>query len=86
MFYTDGVIEAGSRDIDDGIEWLRHAGPARGRRARLHRTRRVARPQEGARAATTTAPILLLERQPLTSPARASETSADSPASVGPRE
>lgn len=24
LFYTDGVVERGRRDIDDGIDWLRH--------------------------------------------------------------
>ena len=23
MFYTDGVVEARGRDLDDGIDWLR---------------------------------------------------------------
>ena len=71
MFYTDGVIEAGSRDIDDGIEWLRHQAlhvvDARGFTGLPRRVlRRVPRGNDD-RA------ILLLERQPLTSPELASE-------------
>lgn len=71
MFYTDGVIEAGSRDIDDGIEWLSrqalHVVDARGFTGLPKRLlKRVPR-------GTDDRAILLLERQPLTSPERASE-------------
>ena len=72
MFYTDGVIEAGSRDIDDGVDWLRQEAlnvvDARGFTGLPARVlKRVPRGDDD-RA------ILLLERQPLTSPERASET------------
>jgi len=72
MFYTDGVIEAGSRDIDDGIDWLRdealHAVDARGFTGLPRRVLKKVPRGDDDRA------ILLLERQPLTSPERASET------------
>ena len=71
MFYTDGVIEAGSRDIDDGIEWLRHQAlqvvDARGFTGLPRRVLKKVPRGDDDRA------ILLLERQPLTSPERASE-------------
>lgn len=71
MFYTDGVIEAGSRDIDDGIEWLRHQAlqvvDARGFTGLPRRVLKKVQRGDDDRA------ILLLERQPLTSPERASE-------------
>ncbi|MCY7400367.1 MAG: serine/threonine-protein phosphatase [Nocardioides sp.] len=72
MFYTDGVIEAGSRDIDDGIDWLRQQAlnvvDARGFTGLPRRVLKKVPRGDDDRA------ILLLERQPLTSPERASET------------
>ena len=66
MFYTDGVIETTDRDLDDGIEWLRdvalQAVDARGFTGMPQRVlKKVARGDDD-RA------MLVLERQPLTSP------------------
>jgi len=71
MFYTDGVIETTDRDLDDGIEWLREvalqAVDARGFTGMPRRVlKKVARADDD-RA------MLVLERQPLTSPERDSE-------------
>ena len=81
---ADGVIEAGSRDIDDGIEWLRHqalhAVDARGFTGLPRRVlKKVPR-------GTDDRAILLLERQPLTSPERASEEFRGLSAQRSPRE
>lgn len=72
MFYTDGVIEKSDRDIDDGINWLRDRAlgvvDARGfTELPRHILEQVPRGDDD-RA------ILVLERQPLTSPELASET------------
>ena len=71
MFYTDGVIESAGRDLDDGIDWLRHQAlqvvDARGFTGMPRRVlKRVPRGDDD-RA------MLVLERLPLTSPARDSE-------------
>lgn len=71
MFYTDGVIELSDRDIDEGVEWLRHlaltAVEARGFTGLPQRIIKKVPGGDDDRA------ILVLERQPLTSPERASE-------------
>ena len=71
MFYTDGVIESAGRDLDDGIDWLRHQAlqvvDARGFTGMPRRVlKRVPRGDDD-RA------MLVLERLPLTSPERDSE-------------
>ncbi len=73
MFYTDGVIETAGRDLDAGIDWLREvalqAVDARGFTGLPRRVlKKVARVDDD-RA------VLVLERQPLTSPERESERS-----------
>ena len=71
MFYTDGVIETTDRDLDDGIEWLRNvalqAVDARGFTGMPKRVLKKVPRGDDDRA------MLVLERQPLTSPERASE-------------
>jgi hypothetical protein len=73
MFYTDGVIETASRDLDDGIDWLRdvalQAVDTRGFTGMPKRVLKKVPRGEDDRA------MLVLERQPLTSPERASERS-----------
>ncbi|NYE38260.1 hypothetical protein F4692_003408 [Nocardioides cavernae] len=66
MFYTDGVIESADKDLDAGIDWLRtealRAVDARGFTGLPRRVlKKVARGDDD-RA------MLVLERQPLTSP------------------
>ena len=71
MFYTDGVIESADRDLDAGIEWLReqalHAVDARGFTGMPKRVLKKVPRGDDDRA------MLVLERQPLTSPERSSE-------------
>ena len=71
MFYTDGVIETADRDLDDGIDWLRHealkAIDARGFTGLPKRVLKKVPRGDDDRA------MLVLERQPLTSPERESE-------------
>ncbi|MCW2735493.1 PP2C family protein-serine/threonine phosphatase [Nocardioides sp.] len=71
MFYTDGVIETSDRDLDDGIEWLRdvalQAVDARGFTGMPRRVLKKVPRGDDDRA------MLVLERQPLTSPERDSE-------------
>lgn len=71
MFYTDGVIETSGRDIDDGIDWLRDealkAVDARGFTGLPKRVLKKVPRGDDDRA------MLVLERQPLTSPERDSE-------------
>ncbi len=71
MFYTDGVIERADRDLDDGIDWLREvalqAVDARGFTGMPKRVLKQVPRGDDDRA------LLVLERQPLTSPERASE-------------
>jgi hypothetical protein len=71
MFYTDGVIETADRDLDDGIDWLRHealkAVDARGFTGMPRRVLKKVPRGDDDRA------MLVLERQPLTSPERESE-------------
>ena len=71
MFYTDGVIETADRDLDDGIDWLRHealkAIDARGFTGLPKRVLKKVPRGDDDRA------MLVLERQPLTSPERDSE-------------
>jgi hypothetical protein len=71
MFYTDGVIETSGRDLDDGIDWLRNealrAIDARGFTGMPKRVLKKVPRGEDDRA------MLVLERQPLTSPERDSE-------------
>ncbi|WP_210502319.1 PP2C family protein-serine/threonine phosphatase [Nocardioides xinjiangensis] len=66
MFYTDGVIEAADRDLDAGIDWLRQvalqAVDARGFTGMPRRVLKKVPRGDDDRA------LLLLERQPLTSP------------------
>ncbi|WP_210437557.1 PP2C family protein-serine/threonine phosphatase [Nocardioides xinjiangensis] len=66
MFYTDGVIEAADRDLDEGIDWLRQvalqAVDARGFTGMPRRVLKKVPRGDDDRA------LLLLERQPLTSP------------------
>ncbi len=71
MFYTDGVIETADRDLDDGIDWLREvalkAVDARGFAGMPRRVLKQVPRGDDDRA------MLVLERQPLTSPERDSE-------------
>ncbi len=71
MFYTDGVIETSDRDLDDGIDWLREvalqAVDARGFTGMPKRVLKKVPRGDDDRA------MLVLERQPLTSPERDSE-------------
>jgi hypothetical protein len=71
MFYTDGVIETAGRDLDDGIDWLRdvalQAIDARGFTGMPRRVLKKVPRGDDDRA------LLVLERQPLTSPERHSE-------------
>ncbi len=71
MFYTDGVIETTDRDLDDGIDWLREvalqAVDARGFTGMPRRVLKKVPRGDDDRA------MLVLERQPLTSPERDSE-------------
>ena len=71
MFYTDGVIETADRDLDDGIDWLREvalqAVDARGFTGMPKRVLKKVPRGDDDRA------MLVLERQPLTSPERDSE-------------
>ena len=73
MFYTDGVIETVDRDLDDGIDWLRdvalQAVDARGFTGMPARVLKKVPRGDDDRA------MLVLERQPLTSPERESERS-----------
>ncbi len=73
MFYTDGVIERADRDLDDGIEWLREAAlaavDARGFTGMPARVLKKVPRGDDDRA------MLVLERQPVTSPERDSERS-----------
>lgn len=72
MFYTDGVIETTDRDLDDGIEWLRdvalQAVDARGFTGMPGRVLKQVPRGDDDRA------MLVLERQPLTSPEIDSES------------
>lgn len=72
MFYTDGVIETAGRDLDDGIDWLRdvalQAVDARGFTGMPRRVLKKVPRGDDDRA------MLVLERQPLTSPERDSES------------
>ena len=76
MFYTDGVIETADRDLDDGIDWLREvalqAVDARGFTGMPRRILKKVPRGDDDRA------MLVLERQPLTSPERDSERTAAS--------
>ncbi len=71
MFYTDGVIESPDRDLDEGIDWLRQvalqAVDARGFTGMPRRVLKKVPRGDDDRA------MLVLERQPLTSPERDSE-------------
>lgn len=71
MFYTDGVIESADKDLDAGIEWLRHealkAVDARGFTGMPKRVLKKVPRGDDDRA------MLVLERQALTSPERDSE-------------
>jgi hypothetical protein len=71
MFYTDGVIESADRDLDEGIDWLRHAAlravDARGFTGMPRRVLKKVPRGDDDRA------LLVLERQPLTSPEREPE-------------
>ncbi len=66
MFYTDGVIESADKDLDAGIEWLRHealkAVDARGFTGMPKRVLKKVPRGDDDRA------MLVLERQALTSP------------------
>jgi hypothetical protein len=66
MFYTDGVIERSDRDLDEGIDWLREvalqAVDARGFTGMPRRILKKVPRGDDDRA------MLVLERQPLTSP------------------
>ncbi len=66
MFYTDGVIESADKDLDAGIEWLRHealkAVDARGFTGMPKRVLKKVPRGDDDRA------LLVLERQALTSP------------------
>jgi len=72
MFYTDGVIETADRDLDDGIDWLRQvalqAVDARGFTGMPARVLKKVPRGDDDRA------MLVLERQPLTSPEIGSES------------
>jgi hypothetical protein len=71
LFYTDGVIETTDRDLDAGIDWLREvalqAVDARGFTGLPRRVLKQVKRGDDDRA------MLVLERQPLTSPERHSE-------------
>ncbi|MCF6379491.1 serine/threonine-protein phosphatase [Nocardioides KLBMP 9356] len=71
LFYTDGVIETHDRDLDAGIDWLRgvalEAVDARGFTGLPRRVLKKVRRGDDDRA------MLVLERQPLTSPERESQ-------------
>ncbi len=71
LFYTDGVIESAGRDLDDGIDWLRHEAlqvvDARGFTGMPRRVLKKVPRGDDDRA------MLVLERQPLTSPERDTE-------------
>jgi hypothetical protein len=71
LFYTDGVIESAGRDLDDGIDWLRHEAlqvvDARGFTGMPRRVLKKVPRGDDDRA------MLVLERLPLTSPGRDSE-------------
>ena len=71
LFYTDGVIETSGRDLDAGIDWLREvalqAVDARGFTGLPRRVLKQVKRGDDDRA------MLVLERQPLTSPERSSE-------------
>jgi hypothetical protein len=71
MFYTDGVIESADRDLDAGIDWLRHAAlqavDTRGFTGMPKRVLKKVPRGDDDRA------LLVLERQPLTSPELDSE-------------
>ncbi len=71
MFYTDGVIETAHRDLDAGIDWLREvalqAVDARGFTGMPKRVLKKVPRGDDDRA------MLVLERQPLTSPELSSE-------------
>ena len=71
LFYTDGVIETTDRDLDAGIDWLREvalqAVDARGFSGLPRRVLKQVKRGDDDRA------MLVLERQSLTSPERASE-------------
>ena len=71
MFYTDGVIESADRDLDAGIDWLRHAAlqavETRGFTGMPKRVLKKVPRGDDDRA------LLVLERQPLTSPELDSE-------------
>jgi hypothetical protein len=71
MFYTDGVIESADRDLDEGIDWLRdqalRAVDARGFTGMPKRVLKKVPRGDDDRA------LLVLERQPLTSPERDTE-------------
>ncbi|WP_299931617.1 PP2C family protein-serine/threonine phosphatase [uncultured Nocardioides sp.] len=73
MFYTDGVIESADRDLDEGIDWLRdqalRAVDARGFTGMPKRVLKKVPRGDDDRA------LLVLERQPLTSPDRDVERS-----------
>lgn len=73
MFYTDGVIESADRDLDEGIDWLRdqalRAVDARGFTGMPKRVLKKVPRGDDDRA------LLVLERQPLTSPERDVERS-----------
>jgi serine phosphatase RsbU (regulator of sigma subunit) len=66
MFYTDGVIESADKDLDAGIDWLRDealkAVDARGFSGLPRRVLKKVPRGDDDRA------MLVLERQPLTSP------------------
>ena len=71
MFYTDGVIESADRDLDAGIDWLRDAAlravDTRGFTGMPKRVLKKVPRGDDDRA------LLVLERQPLTSPELDSE-------------
>ena len=71
MFYTDGVIESADKDLDAGIDWLRHAAlqavETRGFAGMPKRVLKKVPRGDDDRA------LLVLERQPLTSPELDSE-------------
>ena len=71
MRQPDGVIETADRDLDDGIDWLREvalrAVDARGFTGMPRRVLKKVPRGDDDRA------MLVLERQPLTSPERDSE-------------
>ncbi|HEV2796087.1 MAG TPA: PP2C family protein-serine/threonine phosphatase [Nocardioides sp.] len=71
LFYTDGVIETTGRDLDAGIDWLREvalqAVDSRGFSGLPRRVLKQVKRGDDDRA------MLVLERQPLTSPERDSQ-------------